>query len=71
VDLPPKKIKILLLSLEKQGCTVVEVKSGWLIRFPDGETSTTIHKTPSDVRAIKNNRARILRAGLDWPFDKN
>lgn len=68
-ELPLKSLKILLLSLEKQGSKVKETKKGYLIHFPNGD-STCFHKTPSDVRAIHNMRARVRQAGLVWPLDK-
>jgi hypothetical protein len=64
-----KQLKVILVSLERQGCTIKPTSKGYLILFPDGETSTTFHKTPSDVRVLKNMRSRILRAGLLWPLD--
>lgn len=68
--MPMKVMKILLLDLEKQGCVTKETKAGYLIFFPNGE-STCIHKTPSDVRVIRNIRATIRRAGLIWPLEGN
>jgi hypothetical protein len=68
MSLPMKQMKVLLLKLEKQGCTVKPTKAGYLILMPNGDT-VTFHRTPSDHRATKNMRARILRAGLEWPFD--
>lgn len=67
--LPPKAFKALLVSLERQGCTVKQVKAGYLVLFPDNKGSVTLHRTPSDHRAIMNMRSRIKRAGLEWPLD--
>lgn len=67
-ELPLKIMKILLLDLEKQGCVTKETKAGYLIFFPDG-SSTCLHKTPSDVRVIRNIRATVKRAGLVWPLE--
>lgn len=64
-----KRHKIILSSLESQGCRIKETTKGWLIFFPDGESTMGLHKTDSDHRAEANNRARVLRAGLTWPFD--
>lgn len=61
-------IEKLLKSLEEQGCRIRETKKGWFVYFPSGD-STIYHKTPSDHRAMKNNRARVRRNGLHWPFD--
>ncbi len=63
-----KRLRIILVNLERQGCVVERRKQGWFVKFPNGE-STTIHLTESDHRAEKNTRARVLRAGLSWPFD--
>jgi hypothetical protein len=63
-----KRIKALLASLERQGCGVERRTRGWFIKLPDG-SSLVIHLTESDHRSEKNTRARVLRAGLDWPFD--
>ena len=64
-----KRLKIILTSLESQGCTVIPTKKGWQVRFPDGENSIQLHTSESDHRAEKNTRARVIRAGLLWPFD--
>lgn len=63
-----KLIKILLVSLEEDGCTIKPTKKGYLVKFPNGET-TTFHKTPSDHRAVLNLRACIKRNGCTWPSD--
>ena len=63
-----KRTRAVLASLEIQGCKVKETRQGWMIHFPNGE-SMTIHGTESDHRAEKNTRARVIRAGLRWPFD--
>lgn len=63
-----KRLKIILVSLERQGCGVERKNKGWFIKFPNGD-STMIHTSDSDHRAEKNTRARVLRAGLQWPFD--
>lgn len=63
-----KRIKVILVSLERQGCGVERRSRGWFIKFPNGD-STVIHVTDSDHRAEKNTRSRVLRAGLEWPFD--
>ena len=66
-----KRLRIIINSLEDQGCVVRETKSGWLVRPPAKDAEQfAIHGTESDHRAEKNTRARVLRAGLTWPFDK-
>lgn len=64
-----KRIKIIITSLEKQGCVIRETKSGYLVRPPGGGEQFAIHGTESDHRAEKNTRSRVHRAGLTWPFD--
>lgn len=64
----PKRTRIILASLENQGARIKPTTKGWMIRFADG-SSTVVHKTESDPRAEANTRARVLRAGLSWPFD--
>ena len=67
-EMPFKTLKLLLVDLERQGCTTKETKAGYLIFFPNG-TSTAFHKTPSDIRAIKNMRARVLMGECTWLLD--
>lgn len=66
--LPMKQQKVLLLSLEDQGCGVRRTKDGWFVTFPSGG-GTSIHTSISDHRAVQNLRATIRRANLNWPFD--
>lgn len=63
-----RRIRAIMASLDGQGCVVQEKQRGWFVKFPNGDTMT-VHKTESDHRAEKNTRARVLRAGLKWPFD--
>ena len=66
----PKRTRVILASLEEQGAVVKETTKGWMVRFPDeARSSMVIHGTESDPRAESNTRARVLRAGLKWPFD--
>jgi len=65
-----KRTKIILVTLERQGCVIEEKKSGWLVKFPNNTGTMTIHNTPSDHRAELNLRSIAVRAGLKWPFDK-
>ena len=64
----PKRTRIILASLESQGARVKQTTKGWLVFFDDG-SSMVVHKSESDHRAEANTRARVLRAGLKWPFD--
>ncbi len=68
MSLPQKQMKIVLMGLEKQGCELVPKKKGWFILFPNGST-TVVHLTASDHRAVMNFRSYVLKAGLQWPLD--
>lgn len=68
MSLPLKQLKIVMMGLEKQGCSIRDTKSGYMILLPEGG-SVTFHKSTSDHRAVLNMRSRIKRAGLDWPLD--
>lgn len=61
-------IRTILNGLEAQGARIVDTKAGYMIMCPSGD-KVTMHKTPSDFRAMRNTRARIKRAGLTWPLD--
>ena len=66
----PKRTRVILASLESQGARVKQTTKGWIVFFPDEEKSSmVVHKSESDHRAEANTRARVLRAGLKWPFD--
>lgn len=65
-----KRNKVIIASLSSQGARVKETTKGWMVFFNDADKSSmVIHKTESDPRAEKNTRARVLAAGLKWPFD--
>lgn len=36
----------------------------YVLRSPDGVTTVTVSKTPSDFRAVRNIRADLRRAGV-------
>jgi hypothetical protein len=59
----------VVADLERQGAGVRRAKRGYVLTLPDGST-TTIHRTSSDQRAVRNQRATIERAGLVWPSRK-
>lgn len=66
----PKRTRVILASLEAQGASVKRTTKGWIVFFPDeAKSSMVVHGTESDPRAEANTRARVLRAGLTWPFD--
>lgn len=61
-----KDIPHIVKSLERQGCGVKSTKAGYMIYFPDGQSSYTVHKSNhSDHRALANIRAAIKRHGLE------
>ena len=55
-------------SMQEQGVGVTRTKKGLFLRLPD-TTSTTVHFTNSDVRAIDNLMNRLRRAGVRHPDD--
>jgi len=63
--LSAKELDKVLDDLESQGCSIKRVKKGYMIFFPNGD-STCFHATPSDYRAIMNMRSRVIRANLTW-----
>ena len=47
-----------------QGWRIEETKKGWMVYPPNKDFSpVTIHKTPSDHRAIKNTRSELRKRG--------
>lgn len=63
------QLREIIKGLEAQGARVKETSDGWQILCPNGDI-VTMHRTPSDHRALRNTRSRIKRAGLTWPLDK-
>jgi hypothetical protein len=61
-----KDIPTIVRSLEKQGCGIRNTKAGYMILFPDGKSSYTVHKSNhSDYRTLANIRAAMKRHGLE------
>jgi hypothetical protein len=60
-----KDIKKLVEKVREQGWRVEDRGSAWLCKSPDGRTIVTIHKTPSDQRAIRNDVSRLRKGGFD------
>ena len=60
-----KDIRKLVKAAERHGWRVVDRGQRWLCYSPDGETIVTVHKTPSDRRAILNARAELRKGGFD------
>lgn len=59
-----KDLRRLLKDLEAKGFRIREIKSGWLVLPEDRElNSVTIHATPSDWRAWRNQMAALKRIG--------
>ena len=47
-----------------EGWRIEEIKSGWMVYPPDKTQSpVTIHKTPSDHRAIRNTKSLLRKRG--------
>lgn len=55
-------------SMTDQGVGVTRTKKGLFLRLPDG-SSTSVHFTTSDVRALPNLMTRLRRAGVRHPDD--
>lgn len=52
---------------QEQGWTVRETKSGYQLFPPDRtQKPISIHRTPSDHRALENTITRMRRAGFLW-----
>lgn len=63
-----KHLQKLADSLVKQGCTYRRTKSGFWFNCPDGVTTISMHiSNHSDVRVMRNLKAEVRRAGLEWP----
>jgi hypothetical protein len=67
--LSKKETARLLTHVENQGVVVTPVKNGYMLRLPNGE-STTVHLSVSDHRGPLNMRAFLKRNGIDWPNDR-
>jgi hypothetical protein len=60
-----KDVKALIRKLEEQDFTVTHVKSGhYHVRDRGGRLVGTIPCTPSEYRGLKNQIARLRRAGF-------
>lgn len=58
----------LVDSLVEQGCRLRTTKAGYFLYLPDGKTTIGLHKSRhSDMRTMRNLRAEVRRAGLEWP----
>jgi hypothetical protein len=68
--LSKKETAKLLDYIEPQGVDITPVKNGYLLRLPNGET-TTVHLSVSDHRGPANLKATLKRAGVKWPTDSN
>lgn len=57
----------ILRELTKQGFTYrLTGRNHWLVKGPDGRSITTLPKTPSEYRGLKNAIAVLRRAGFKW-----
>jgi bifunctional non-homologous end joining protein LigD len=53
--------------LRRQGWTARQTKKGTMWLAPDGVGKVTVHRTPSDHRALANVLAQLRAAGFRWP----
>lgn len=61
-------VEVIIQSLSEQGCRIRKTRGGVFVYCPDGKTTIGLHTSKhSDRRALKNIRAAVLRAGLEWP----
>lgn len=64
-----KDWKKVVKAARDQGWTEKPVKKGLMLLPPDKtKPGVTVHKTPSDVRAIDNKIAEMRRSGFMWPW---
>ena len=63
-----RDLKRLAAFLEQQGCKVrpTATGGGFIVILP-GNKLLQLHGSVSDVRAWRNQRAAVKRAGLEWP----
>lgn len=66
-SLSTSRMKQLVKDLEKQGCHSRRTKNGWIIYFPNGVDRMGIHTSQSDMKSVMAMRAKVKRAGLEWP----
>lgn len=59
-----KEMAQLMKTVLRTGARVEDRGVRWLVYCPDGVTIVTIHKTPSDGRALKNTKADLRRGGI-------
>lgn len=60
-----KQTRELVRQALHQDWTAKKTTKGFMLLSPDGKTQVLIHKTNSDLRAHKNIRARLRRAGVN------
>lgn len=65
-----KRLKALIVHLEKEGATVRDSGSNGIVVYPRDKSQSPISLsvTTSDHRAWKNARSLIERAGHTYPF---
>jgi hypothetical protein len=63
-----KELRGVLEAAEAQGWRVEPSKAGYLLFPPDqSQGIVSVHKTPSDHRAMKNLIGEMRRRGFIWP----
>lgn len=60
-----KENRQLVETARQQGFQVKDKKSAWVVYAKGGSGMVNIHKTPQDWRAVRNNRARLRRIGVE------
>lgn len=59
-----REVRELVEAAQAQGADIQLRKHGYAVVF-NGETVTSVPRTPSDHRSLKNVRAKLRRAGID------
>jgi len=60
-----KDIRKLVQEAERQGWRIEDRGKLWLCKSPNGTMIVTVHKTPSDRRAIHNTLSLLRKGGFD------
>ena len=61
-------MEALAKGLIEQGCTYRRTRGGYILYCPDGVHKISFHLSKhSDVRAMRNLKSEVRKAGLRWP----
>ena len=69
-----REVSALVGAAEGQGFRVRQTRNGWMVyaKIEPGRLTVgaigcvTVHRTPSDVRAVKNARAELRKIGVKF-----